>query len=477
MATNRYESPLSTRYSSLQMQELFSDDTKFWTWRKLWIELARAQKDLGLPISSEQIMEMEAHIHDIDYAWIAQEERRTRHDVVAHIHGFARMCPSAAPIVHLGATSMYVSDNTDLILLKRGIEMLTRKLARVIERMSRFASEYKSMPALGYTHLQTAQLVTVGKRACMWMQDLLIDLDNLEQTPKKLRFLGAKGATGTQASFLALFDGDHGKVEALDVMVARAFGFADSFIITGQTYSRKLDSEILGTLAGLGTSIHKILADFRFLQHLQEIEEPFESAQVGSTAMPYKRNPMRCERGCSLARHLIALSMEAHMTHQTQGLERTLDDSAGRRITLPEAFLTADAILNIAQNIFEGVIVYPNVIRRNINQELPFMATEEILAAMVKAGADRQKCHEQLRVLAQQVGVKIKQDGADNDFMLRLRQSKYFSPIHTMLETILDPMRFIGRAREQVEIFMVEEVSPVLEAYRPYLSGTSELHV
>ncbi len=477
MPRDRYENPLTTRYASAEMARNFSDEKKFRTWRRLWIELARAERELGLAITDEQIRAMEEAADDIDYDLAAAEERRRRHDVMAHVHAFGVACPVAAPIIHLGATSCYVGDNTDLICLRDGLDLLLPKIARVIDRFARFALEHRSIPTLGFTHYQPAQLTTVGKRASLWVQDLLFDLRNVERARGDLRFRGVKGTTGTQASFLALFEGDHAKVDRLDRLVTEAVGFESRYLVTGQTYSRKVDVDILSALGSFGATAHKLATDLRLLANLKEIEEPFEKDQIGSSAMAYKRNPMRSERVCSLARHLMALVANAQHTAAVQWMERTLDDSANRRISLAEAFLTADAVLAILQNIGEGLVVYPNVIDRRVRSELPFMATENIIMAMVKAGASRQECHEKIRVLSQEAAGVVKNDGGENDLIARIRASEYFAPIHERLGELLDPAAFVGRAPEQVEAFVEAEVKPALARYAGELEGSSELAV
>lgn len=418
---------------------------------------------------------MEANLDNIDFKMAAEEEKRLRHDVMAHVHTFAHCCPKAAAIIHLGATSCYVGDNTDLIVLRDGLNLLLPQLARVISRLAEFAEKYADLPTLGFTHYQPAQLTTVGKRCCLWIQDLCMDLQNLERARDNLRFRGVKGTTGTQASFLQLFEGDHSKVEELDRLVTEKAGFKRSYMVTGQTYSRKVDIEVLSVLASLGASVHKICTDIRLLANLKEIEEPFEKDQIGSSAMPYKRNPMRSERCCSLARHLMTLIMDPLQTASVQWFERTLDDSANRRVCLAEAFLTADIILSTLQNISEGLVVYPKVIDRRIRQELPFMATENIIMAMVKAGGNRQDCHEKIRVLSQQAAAVVKQEGGDNDFIARVRADPYFSPIHKQLDSLLDPSSFIGRAPQQVAKFLKEEVRPALIPYQSKMGGKIEL--
>ncbi|XP_068632245.1 adenylosuccinate lyase [Battus philenor] len=466
-----YRSPLSTRYASKEMQYNFSDQKKFSTWRKLWVYLAKAEKELGLDITDEQIQELEAAIHDIDFASAAEHEKLVRHDVMAHVHTLAERCPRAAPIIHLGATSCYVGDNTDLIVLRHGLDLLLPRLAAVINQLAKFADEYKSLPILGFTHLQPAQLTTVGKRASLWLSDLLMDERAMSRARNDLRFRGVKGTTGTQASFLQLFHGDSEKVRALDKRVAELAGFDKRYIVTGQTYSRKVDLEVISALSGLGASVHKMCSDIRILASRKELEEPFETSQIGSSAMPYKRNPMRSERCCALARHLITLHANAANTHAVQWLERTLDDSANRRLTLAEAFLTADATLLTLLNICQGLVVYPKVIARHIAQELPFMATENIIMAMVQAGGDRQVCHEKIRVLSHEAGAQVKQYGKDNDLIERVKKDPYFAPIISQLDSILDASTFIGRAPEQVTDFLTEEVNPLLSEYEKLLAG------
>ncbi|XP_062618353.1 adenylosuccinate lyase-like [Saccostrea cucullata] len=475
----KYRSPLVSRYASPEMAFNFSEMNKFTTWRKLWTYLAKSEKDLGLDITGEQIKEMENNVTNIDFELAAAEEKKFRHDVMAHVHTFGACCPKAASIIHLGATSAYVGDNTDLIVMRDGFDILLPKLAGVIKRLADFAKKQKDLPCLSYTHLQPAQLSTVGKRACLWIQDLLMDLRNLENARDNIRFRGVKGTTGTQASFLTLFEGDEEKVEKLDKLVTEMAGFKQTYMVCGQTYSRKVDVDSLNVLASLAASIHKICTDIRLLANFKELEEPFEKDQIGSSAMPYKRNPMRSERCCALARHLICLVQDPLMTASVQWMERTLDDSANRRISLPEAFLTADIILSTLQNIAEGIVVYPKVIERRVNQELPFMATENIIMAMVKAGGNRQECHEQIRVLSQEAGCVVKQEGGDNDLTERIRKSDYFKPIHGELDSLLDPQTFTGRAPAQVTKFIEMEVEPSLKKYTEKLKagGKVELNV
>ncbi|XP_043217424.1 adenylosuccinate lyase-like [Amphibalanus amphitrite] len=475
--SKRYQSPLASRYTSPEMNYNFSDQKKFSTWRKLWLYLAQAEKELGLPITDAQLEEMAAHLDDVDLAAAAEHERRVRHDVMAHVHTFAAACPQASGVIHLGATSCFVGDNTDLLVLRDGLDILLPRLARCLQRLAAFAERHAALPTLGFTHLQPAQLTTVGKRACLWLQDLLQDEAALRQLRSQLRFRGVKGTTGTQASFLQLFDGDHDKVQRLDRRVTELAGFSSCYTICGQTYPRKVDVQVVQALAALGATAHKMCTDIRLLASMKELEEPFEKSQIGSSAMPYKRNPMRSERCCALARHLMTLPSNALQTAATQWMERTLDDSANRRITLSEAFLSADGVLMTLQNICEGLVVYPRVIERHVQQELPFMAAENIIMAMVKEGADRQECHEQLRVLSQAAGDRVKQEGLDNDLVSRLRQSDYFAPVHARLDSLLDPASFTGRAEQQVSKFLSEEVAPVLSLYQGQLEGSAELKI
>ncbi|XP_043471696.1 adenylosuccinate lyase [Leptopilina heterotoma] len=474
---SEYQTPLSTRYASKDMRYNFSDDNKFSTWRKLWIYLAKAEMELGLSVTQDQIEEMEAHVNDIDYEAAAKEESLTRHDVMAHVHVFGKLCPKASPIIHLGATSCYVGDNTDLIVMRNGFDILLPKVAAVLSRLSKFAMEYRSLPTLGFTHLQPAQLTTVGKRATLWMHDLLMDERAIRRARNDLRFRGVKGTTGTQASFLQLFNGDGEKVKQLDSLVTKMAGFDKYYSVTGQTYSRKVDVECLSALSSLGATVHKICSDIRILASRKEIEEPFEKTQIGSSAMAYKRNPMRSERCCSIARHLMVLTNNALQTAATQWMERTLDDSANRRITLGEAFLAADSILMTLQNISEGLVVYPKVIARFVSQELPFMSTENVIMAMVKAGGDRQVCHEKIRVLSHEAGAQVKQHGLDNDLVERIRKDPYFQPIIEQLDNLLDPSTFVGRAPEQVLEFLEDEVQPVLNLYKDLDLKTVKLSI
>jgi len=463
---DRYENPLCSRYASEAMQELFSPDRKFKTWRQLWIALAETERELGLPISAEQIDELKAHAETINYEDAERHEARVRHDVMAHVHAYGDQCPAARGIIHLGATSCYVGDNTDLILMAEGLKLLRSRILAVIRSLAAFAARTRDLPTLGYTHFQPAQPVTVGKRATLWIQDLMLDLDDLDHVLGSFRLLGSKGTTGTQASFLSLFGGDHEKVKELDRRVAARMGFAAVFPVTGQTYPRKMDSRVLGVLSGIAQSAHKFSNDLRLLQHLKEIEEPFGKDQIGSSAMAYKRNPMRSERLASLARHVIGNSLNPAITAAGQWFERTLDDSANKRIAVPEAFLAADAILLLYRSIAEGLVVYPTVIARHLREELPFMASENILMEAVKRGGDRQVLHEKIRQYCMEAGRRVKEDGQPNDLLRRIAADPAFALDEQELDRLLDPAAFIGRAPEQVDAFLSEEVEPLL-AFNP----------
>ncbi|MCI8915455.1 MAG: adenylosuccinate lyase [Oscillospiraceae bacterium] len=465
-----YESPLSSRYASDQMQYIFSPDKKFSTWRRLWIALARAEMELGLPVTQEQVDELTAHITDIDYELAAQKERELRHDVMAHIHAYGAQCPKAMPIIHLGATSCYVGDNTDVIIMREGLSLVRDKLVRVIHALSGFADKYKSLPTLGFTHFQAAQLVTVGKRATLWMNELLQDLDEVEYRISTLRLLGCKGTTGTQASFLELFEGDHEKCKELDRRIALEMGFEGTVPVSGQTYSRKVDAAVLATLSGIAQSACKFATDVRLLCHLKEVEEPFERSQIGSSAMPYKRNPMRCERICSLARYVIADAANPAYTAATQWFERTLDDSANKRISVPEAFLAVDAILNIYENVASGLVVHEKVIERHILEELPFMASENIMMDAVKRGGDRQQLHERIRVHSLEAGRNVKEFGLANNLIDLLAADPLFGMSREELLAHMEPAQYIGRCPEQVTEFLAGCVQPVLEAHLSALS-------
>lgn len=477
METNIYSNPLAERYSSKEMLENFSPDKKFSTWRKLWVALAEAEKELGLNITDEQIEEMKANIYNIDYELAAKKEAEFRHDVMAHVHTFGTQAPKAMPIIHLGATSAYVGDNTDLIQIKDGLDIIKTKLVNVIAEMSKFAMENKDLPTLGFTHFQAAQLTTVGKRATLWLQSLLLDLEELEFREKTLRFRGVKGTTGTQASFQELFNGDFEKVKELDRRITEKMGFDKRFLVTGQTYDRKVDSEVMNLLANIAQSAHKFTNDLRLLQHLKEIEEPFEKSQIGSSAMAYKRNPMRSERISSLAKFVIALQQSTAMTASTQWFERTLDDSANKRLSLPQAFLAVDAILIIWKNVLDGLVVYPKMIEKRIMAELPFMSTEYIIMECVKNGGDRQELHERIRVHSMEAGRNVKVEGKDNDLIERIINDKYFNLNKERLLEILDPKNFIGFAPEQTEEFINIEVKPILEKYSNRLGMKATLKV
>lgn len=474
---DKYSTPLSSRYASEEMSKIFSLRNRFSTWRKLWLNLAIAEKQVGLPmITDEAIEQMKQHIEitDEEIEAASKEEAIVRHDVMAHVHVFGNTCPAAAGVIHLGATSCFVTDNADLIFLRDAYDVLIPKLVNVIDRLSKFALEHKDTPVLGWTHFQPAQLTTVGKRATLWIQELLWDLRNMVRARNDLGLRGVKGTTGTQASFLSLFHGDHDKVEELDELVVKLLGFEHVYPVTGQTYSRKIDIDVLSPLASLGATTHKFATDIRLLANLKEIEEPFEKSQIGSSAMAYKRNPMRCERVCSLSRHLGGLFQDAFQTASVQWFERTLDDSAIRRISLPSAFLTADILLSTLINITSGLVVYPKVIERRIMAELPFMATENIIMAMVEKGASRQDCHEEIRVLSHQASAVVKQEGGDNDLIERVKKTEYFKPIWNELDALLDPSTFVGRAPQQTEKFIKKDVA---EALKPFQSSITTENV
>lgn len=477
------DNPLVTRYAGRAMAELWGPQRKFSMWRRLWVALAEAEQELGLTandgvtprIRPGQIEELRAHLDDIDFRRAAEHERRLRHDVMAHIHTYGEVCPGARDIIHLGATSCYVTDNTDLILLREGMILLRDRLVGVIADLARFARKWRDLPTLGFTHFQPAQLTTVGKRACLWCYDFLLDLHELEHRQANLRFRGVKGTTGTQASFLALFRGDQGKVRELDRLVARKMGFEMVYPVTGQTYSRKVDSQVLDTLSGIGQSAHKFGTDLRLLAHRQEVEEPFEAEQVGSSAMAYKRNPMRAERMCGLARFLAALPASAAQTAATQWLERTLDDSVNRRLTLPQAFLAADGVLRLAGNIASGLVVNQAVITRNVELALPYMATEPILMAAVARGGDRQQLHERIRQHSHAVTAQLKAGSPRNDLLDRLQTDPAFAGLDW--QKVLDLKEFVGRAPQQVEEFLIEEVEPILKQFPRHATSNDELTV
>lgn len=475
--TLEYVSPLVERVATREMCALWGPQRKFATWRKCWVALAEAEKELGLDISQEQIDEMRAHVEDIDFEKVRAIERETRHDVMAHIHAYGLVAPKAKPIIHLGATSCYVGDNTDLILVRDGLDILLAKAVNVLKRLADFAHKWKDLPTLGFTHFQPAQVVTVGKRACLWAQDVLFDVEELERVRRALRCRGVKGTTGTQASFLALFNGDHAKVRRLDELVAEKLGFDGSYPVTGQTYPRKVDTQVLNALAGVGESAHKFATDMRLLQNMKEIEEPFGESQVGSSAMAYKRNPMRCERVCALARHLMVGPLHGAFTTAVQWFERTLDDSAIRRLSLPEAFLACDGILNLYLSVVEDPAVYPKVIEKHLMAELPFMATETILMECVKRGGDRQELHEVIRKHSQAAARRVKEEGGDNDLLDRLAQDASIGMSPAEIRQLLDMRLFVGRAPEQVEDFIETHIGPVLERHRDALGASSDVRV
>jgi adenylosuccinate lyase len=471
----RFVSPLASRNASAAMQEIFSAQRKFSTWRRLWLALAEIQKDLGLDIPAKAIDEMRKHLDDIDFAKAEAYERELRHDVMAHIHAFGDAAPSAKRIIHLGATSCEIGDNADLIILRDAMQLVVRYLANIIDKLGKFAKQYRNLPTLGFTHYQPAQLTTVGKRACLWCYDFCRDLAEMQRLIDELPFRSIKGTTGTQASYLALFDGNETKVKKLEQGFAKKMGFKNVVPVTGQTYTRKIDSEIIFALANMATSVHKFANDVRLLAGMKEIEEPFEKKQVGSSAMAYKRNPMRSERATGLARFLISLNQSALQTHAEQWLERTLDDSSNRRLTLAEGFLAADGMLNIVLNVVDGLVVYPNVIARHIEAELPFMATEEILMAGVKAGGDRQDLHEKIREHSQAASAEVKQHGKPNDLIDRLKADEYFAKID--IDKLLDPKKFVGRSPQQVDDFIKECVVPVRRKYRKELKLAGEVRI
>ncbi len=472
-----YETPLNSRYASKEMQFLFSPDKKFRTWRRLWIALAESEKELGLPISQEQIDELRRAADDINYEAAEARERLVRHDVMAHVYAYGEQCPAAKPIIHLGATSCYVGDNADVIIMHEALELIREKLVNVMAALADFAIQYKSLPTLGYTHYQPAQLTTVGKRATLWLQDLEMDYEALQEQLAKKKLRGAKGTTGTQASFLELFDGDGEKVKKLDRLVAEKMGYSDVFAVTGQTYPRKLDSQILNVLSGIAQSAHKFSNDIRLLQNLKEIEEPFEENQIGSSAMAYKRNPMRSERIAALSRYVIADALNPAMTASEQWFERTLDDSANKRISVSEAFLATDAILGIYLNIARGLVVYPKVIEAHLKKELPFMATENILMDAVKRGGDRQELHEKIRVHSMAAAARVKTEGLENDLIDRLVADKSFGLTPDLAEEILDASRFVGRAPAQTEEYVAHIRTAILDRWKDRLGMQAELNV
>ncbi len=473
--TNSYESPFCTRYASEEMQYIFSADKKFSTWRRLWVALARAEMKLGLPVTQEQVDELEANIDNIDYEYAEKEERIVRHDVMAHVHTYGKACPKADGIIHLGATSCYVGDNTDVIIMRDALKVIRRKLINVIANLSDFAMKYKDMPCLAYTHLQPAQLTTVGKRATLWTNELLMDLTEIERRISDLKLLGSKGTTGTQASFMELFEGDTDKIKQLEKMIAEEMGFDSVVPVSGQTYSRKVDSFVVNSLAGIAQSCSKFSNDMRILQSFKEMEEPFEKTQIGSSAMAYKRNPMRSERITSLSRYLMIDCLNPAFTAGTQWFERTLDDSANKRISVAEAFLAADAILNIMINVTSGMVVYPKIVRRRVMAELPFMATENIMMNAVKKGGNRQELHEKIRQYSMEAGKKVKEEGLDNDLCDRILADPMFMITKEEMDDIMKPENFTGRSAQQVEEFVSECVKPILDANKDILNETYEM--
>ncbi len=468
---DRYETPLNSRYASEEMQRIFSPDRKFTTWRRLWVALAESEMEMGLPVTREQVEQLRAHIEDIDYEAARRHEERTRHDVMAHVLAYGDVCPDARGVIHLGATSCYVTDNADILMLRDALQLVRAKLIEVVRRLRTFALRYKDLPTLGYTHLQPAQLTTVGKRATLWMQDLLMDLDEVSFALSSLKLLGNRGATGTQESFMKLFDGDGAKVDELERRIAQKLGMSACFAVSGQTYPRKLDSRVLGALSGVAQSAYKFAQDMRLLQSFREVEEPFEKGQIGSSAMAYKRNPMRSERICALARHVMTLTQNAQMTAATQWFERTLDDSANRRLSLPEAFLATDAVLELYANVADGLVVYPAMIGRRVRENLPFMATEAILMEGVRLGGDRQELHERIRVHSQAAAARMKEQGLESDLMERIAADPAFPMDHDHLSQLLAPENYTGRAAEQTEAFIRDVVDPALSGEQDVQMG------
>ena len=475
MSHDLYDNPLISRYASRDMARLWGEQRKFSTWRRLWVILAEAEKELGLAITDAQIAELKAHVDNIDFAAAQAYEKKLRHDVMAHVHAYGDVCPAARAIIHLGATSCYVTDNADLLLMRQGLTMIAGRLAAVIDALATFAQQHRDLPCLAFTHLQPAQPTTVGKRACLWAYDLALDLAEIEHRTQSLQARSVKGTTGTQASFLALFHGDHDKVRRLEQLVAKKIGFNTSYAVTGQTYSRKIDSQVIDALGGIAQSASKLATDLRLLQSRKEIEEPFEEEQIGSSAMAYKRNPMRSERVCALARFAMSLQSSAAQTAATQWMERTLDDSANRRLVIPQAFLAADAILILLENIASGLVVYPRVIAKNLAEELPFMATENVLMAAVAAGGDRQELHEVIRRHSQAAAAAVKHEGRSNDLLARLAADPAFAKVN--VSAALDPAQFIGRAPQQVDEFLAHVVAPIRERYVSAGAATEELRV
>ncbi len=474
---NKYKSPLSERYASKEMQYIFSPDMKFRTWRKLWIALAQTEKELGLNITDEQIEELKAHADDINYEVAKEREKVVRHDVMAHVYAYGQQCPKAKGIIHLGATSCYVGDNTDMILMREALKLVKKKLVNVLAELADFADKYKDLPTLAFTHFQPAQPTTVGKRATLWMQEFLMDLEDLDYVLGSLKFLGSKGTTGTQASFQELFDGDQKKIEKIEPMIAEKMGFKECYPVSGQTYSRKVDTRVVNILAGIAASAHKFSNDIRLLQHLKEVEEPFEKSQIGSSAMAYKRNPMRSERIASLSRYVMVDALNPAITSATQWFERTLDDSANKRLSVPEGFLAVDGILDLCLNVVDGLVVYPKVIEKHLMAELPFMATENIMMDAVKAGGDRQELHEKIRELSMEAGKNVKVNGKENNLLELIAAEPAFNLTLEDLKKTMEPSRYTGRAKEQVDAFLDHVIRPVLEKNKEMLGMKAEINV
>ena len=477
MSTDRYLSPLSERYASKEMQYIFSPDMKFRTWRRLWIALAETEKELGLNITQEQIDELKAHAEDINYDVAKERERQVRHDVMSHVYAYGVQCPKAKGIIHLGATSCYVGDNTDIIVMTEALKLVKKKLVNVIAELSAFADKYKDQPTLAFTHFQPAQPTTVGKRATLWTQEFLLDLEDLEYVLGTMKLLGSKGTTGTQASFLELFDGDQETIDKIDPMIAEKMGFKECYPVSGQTYSRKVDTRVANILAGIAASAHKMSNDIRLLQHLKEVEEPFEKSQIGSSAMAYKRNPMRSERIASLSRYVMVDALNPAITSATQWFERTLDDSANKRLSIPEGFLAIDGILDLCLNVVDGLVVYPKVIEKHMMAELPFMATENIMMDAVKAGGDRQELHERIRELSMEAGKTVKVEGKDNNLLELIAADPAFNLSLEDLQRSMDPKKYIGRAKEQTERFVNTVVQPILDSHKELLGVKAEINV
>ncbi len=477
MATDRYVSPLSERYASREMQYIFSPDKKFKTWRRLWIALAETEKELGLDITQEQIDELKANADNINYEVAKEREKKVRHDVMSHVYAYGQQCPKAKGIIHLGATSCYVGDNTDIIVMTEALRLVKKKLVNVLHELAEFADTYKALPTLAFTHFQPAQPTTVGKRATLWMQEFCLDLEDLDHVLGGMKLLGSKGTTGTQASFMELFDGDQKVIDMIDPMIAKKMGFQECYPVSGQTYSRKVDTRVCNVLAGIAASAHKMSNDIRLLQHLKEVEEPFEKNQIGSSAMAYKRNPMRSERIASLSRYVMAEALNPAMTSAVQWFERTLDDSANKRLSIPEAFLAIDGVLDLCLNVVDGLVVYPKVIEKRLMSELPFMATENIMMDAVKAGGDRQEIHEKIRRLSMEAGKNVKIEGGDNNLLDLIAADESFGLTKEELEACMEPARYVGRAPEQVDAFLSKVVLPIMEENKELLGMRAEITV